>query len=419
MEGEDMSSNANKLNMDRLPKGFMGQIFVLIIILLVIVIVAYSLIRFFIDQYNYQKGHQAFIQSNCGEAIPRYDDILNGRRLVDLGESYALAQQEKTECLHFLEATEKQQNQEYSAALLSYMDFIKNFRSSKLASDVRNRTSSLFELATPSELASQETCSQLRFLINENLIAQQELSLPPFYLACGQVYDKAEMFQESYTMYETYLTDYPAHSLAQTVETNFLSNPIVCDNFNSIKENNAISSRPDFMPKLHYHCGQVYESEGSLADAMEMYETFLASFPGHPLSTEVSAALARLIVAQAGQNSAGEIPTPERSGNTGSDMVQVTIQNDSPERLRIVFSGPDAHIEELDACASCTNYLGTGPLFCPELGPIGTYTLKPGEYDIVVESSSESTVTPWTGRWTLETGGSYDNCFFIVRTFIQ
>jgi hypothetical protein len=179
----------------------------------------------------------------------------------------------------------------------------------------------------------------------------------------------------------------------------------------------VIAERTDFMPSLYVGCGQAYEGIGDWDAAILMYEDFLADHPDHALAADVEAALARSIVAQAQSLGAGEIPPPARSGSTGSDVTVVIIQNDSPDPLRIVFSGPESRVEELEACDTCTNYTGTGPAFCPELGPIGNYPLLPGEYDVVVESVSDDGTTPWTGSWELVSGDEYYSCFFVVTTF--
>jgi hypothetical protein len=50
----------------------------------------------------------------------------------------------------------------------------------------------------------------------------------------------------------------------------------------------------------------------------------------------------------------------------------------------------------------------------PAQGPIGRYTLPPGDYDVVVEAISGGDVTPFSGRWSLGSGSEYHNCFFIV-----
>ena len=72
--------------------------------------------------------------------------------------------------------------------------------------------------------------------------------------------------------------------------------------------------------------------------------------------------------------------------------------------LKIVFSGPDARIETIDSCPSCTDYSGLGPMYCPELGPIGTYDLTPGTDEVLVETINENGVSPFTGTWNLNGG---------------
>jgi tetratricopeptide (TPR) repeat protein len=455
--------------------------------LLIMVAVGYTAIRFFIDQNNYNKGHRAYLQADCTQAIRLFDSVINGWRLVDIGGFPALAQQEKTECIPYQAAVEKQQAGDFGTALMAYLNFIRGYSGSVLAADARNRGMSLFEQAQPSTLANQETCMNIDSLLEENLIPQQEVNLPPFYLSCGQVYDSANNQQSSFDMYKRLLTEYPNDLLAGEAETSLIANPLACKESDSLKnsviaqrnefmpslyyhcgqaydaandeqgsfamykallteypsdlraaeaevsllanslackesdslKNNVIAERTEFMPSLYYQCGQAYEGESDWEQAITMYENFLAEYPSHSLAPDAEAGLARSIVAQAQTTSAGEIPTPERSGSTGSTVTEVVIQNDSPEPLRIVFSGPESRVEELEACSSCTTYTGLGPLYCPEQGPIGRYRLTPGAYDVVVESGSDDGTTPWTGFWNLVSGDEYYSCFFIVTTFGQ
>jgi tetratricopeptide (TPR) repeat protein len=387
-----------------------------LIALLIIAVVGYSAIRYFIDWNNYKKGHQAYQQADCALAIHHFDTIINGWRLVDIGGYPTLAQQEKAECLPFQAAVAKQQAGDPSAALIAYADFVSGYSNSVLAAAARNRSASLFEQAKPSELASQESCQKIDMLLEQGLVPQRDVNLPPFYFACGQVYDSANNQQSSFAIYEALLTEYPQHLLAAEAEASLVTNPVACEESDSLKKNSVITERTDFMPSLYYHCGQAYEDGGDWANAIIMYESFLADYPSHSLASDVEVGLAQSIVAQAKVTSAGEIPAPERSGSTGSGLTEVVIQNDSPERLRIVFSGPESHVEELEACSSCITYTTIGPLYCPEQGPIGRYTLNPGQYDVVVESIGDSGTTPWTGNWSLVDGDEYYSCFFVVTT---
>ncbi len=457
-----------------------------LIALLAAAVVGYSAVRYFIDWSNYNKGHQAYQQADCALAIQKYDSIINGWRLVDVGDYSALAQKERRECLPFQAAVNKQQAGDLSAALVAYADFVRVISGGVLAEAARNRSTSMFEQAKPSALSSQESCQKIDIILEKGLIPQRDVNLPLFYLSCGQVYETELDYTSSFDMYKRFLVEYPEHQLSADVETALLVNPTSCVRYRALKntviaertdlmpllyyscgqtydtkrnytssygmykrflikypehqlsaevetsllanptscerfwalENTIISKRTNFLPSLYYGCGQAYEDDGDWANAVTMFESFLADYPNHRLASDVEAALARSIVAQAKAGNAGEIPAPERSGSTSSGVTEVIIQNDSTERLRIVFSGPESRVEELGACSSCTTYTGIGPLHCPEKGPIGRYTIKPGQYDVVVEAISASRTSPWSGNWNLAGGDEYYSCFFIVTTFL-
>jgi len=317
-----------------------------IIIVVLVIATIYSTVRYFIDKSNYTKAHEAYTQANCEIAIKSFDKITSAWRLFDLGEYAYLAQRESTECQAFQSAADKQTSGDPSGAILSYSDFIFNYGSSPLSKEASDRIKSIFTQSNVNALSSEGLCDQVNLLEQENLIPQKSTLLP----------------------------------------------------------------------NLLYECGQTYEGISYYSGAIQMYDKFLSEYPSHSLATSVEAALARAIVADARASGAGIIAAPERSGSTSSGSTVVIIQNDSPERLRIVFSGPDSRIEELAACSSCQTYSLIGPLYCPEQGPIGRYTLPPGQYDVVVQSVSDTGVTPWTGDWDLISGDEYYSCFFITVT---
>ena len=383
----------------------------------VLAVFGFIAVGYFIDSNNYSKGHQAYQQADCAVAIGHFDNVINGWRLVDIGGFPALAQQEKAECVLFQAAVDQQQAGNASGALVTYTDFVIAHSNSVLVEPARNRSASLFEQSGAAALASQESCQKTNILFERDLIPQHDVNLPPFYFACGQVYDSFDDQQGSFDMYGALLTDYPNHSLAADAEMSLMANPVACEESESLK-NGVIAERADFMPSLYYSCGQLYGQAGNWESAIAMYEGFLADHPDHALAADVEVGLAEAIVAQAQSTGVGEIPEPERSGSTGTGLTEVVIQNDSPERLRIVFSGPEAHVEELEPCSSCETYTGVGPLYCPELGPIGRYPLPPGDYDVVVESIADDGTTPWTGNWSLVEGDEYYSCFFVVTSIV-
>lgn len=169
---------------------------------------------------------------------------------------------------------------------------------------------------------------------------------------------------------------------------------------------------------LHAACGDFYVEQGQYEDAIFVYEKFLDDYPTHEMADTVEDSLAEALVAWAKAAGAGNIPAPEVSGTTGGISTVVIIQNDSPESMRIVFTGPETRIEELPACTNCQTYFGTGPEFCPEIGPSGTYELAPGTYEVLVTATSDSGTTPFTGTWSLASGDEYFNCFYIVESTV-
>jgi len=313
--------------------------------IVLVIVTFYSAVRYFIDQSNYTKAHQAYIQANCEAAIKSFDNIINAWRLVDIGEYNALAHQERTACQAFQTAADKQTSGDPSGSILSYNDFIFNYRGSPLIDEASNRIKSVFTQTNMDVLASEGLCDQIEIL-----------------------------------------------------------------------EQNYIPQNSTLLPNLLYQCGQTYEGISNYSGAIQMYDKFLSEYPSHSLASGVEESLARVMVADARASGAGIIAAPERSGSTSGGSTVVIIQNDSPERLRIVFSGPDSRIEELVACSSCQTYSLSGPLYCPEKGPIGRYTLTPGQYDVVVQSVSDTGVTPWSGDWNLMSGDEYSSCFFITVT---
>jgi hypothetical protein len=193
-----------------------------------------------------------------------------------------------------------------------------------------------------------------------------------------------------------------------------LASDTLCADLTPLQTHSDIAAISANAPDLYVACGTYYDDAGLYSDAVRVYDQFLADFPDHAQAGDIEDALAFALVASAKAGGAGNIPAPQQSGTTGGTSVTVIIQNNAPESLRIVFTGPETRIEELDACLECEVYSFVGPAECPDLGPVGTYTLPPGTYEVLVESNSGSETTPFTGTWDFAAGDEYSSCFFIV-----
>jgi tetratricopeptide (TPR) repeat protein len=195
-----------------------------------------------------------------------------------------------------------------------------------------------------------------------------------------------------------------------------LAEQALCESIDQLLADGRVPQPVILLPPFYLACGKAYQAERDYDKATAFFEQFLAQYGDHALVTEAEAALAQTIVANAKRGETGILPAPQRIGSAPSGVTKVVIQNDSPHKLRLVFSGAESHIEELDPCPSCQDYLSTRPTFCPEEGPIGRYSLIPGKYDVVVEAINDQSIVPFTGTWDLTAGGEYSSCFFIVIT---
>lgn len=192
-----------------------------------------------------------------------------------------------------------------------------------------------------------------------------------------------------------------------------VANPAVCQRLDSFVERNWVPNLDANLPLYYQSCGQVFTGTGDYSRAVAMYQRFVTAYPSHPAFEAVEADLARASVAEARQAGAGTIAPPQSVGGSGTGSAVVVIQNDSTEQISLVFSGPEARFETLEVCSTCIEYT-VAPEFCPEEGPIGTYELPPGTYDVVVKSISDEGVIPFTGTWELAGGEEYYSCFFLI-----
>lgn len=192
-----------------------------------------------------------------------------------------------------------------------------------------------------------------------------------------------------------------------------VANAAVCGRLDSFVERNWISDLDNNLPTYYRQCGQIFSGTGDYTQAVAMYQRFVTGYPNHPAIDEVETLLAQASVAEAQQAGAGTIAPPQSIGGTGSGPAVVVIQNDSRETISLVFSGPEARFETLEPCADCIDYT-IAPEFCPEQGPIGTYEIPAGTYQVVVKSISDEGVTPFVGTWDLGAGEEYYSCFFLI-----
>jgi len=188
-----------------------------------------------------------------------------------------------------------------------------------------------------------------------------------------------------------------------------------CSQVDKSPKSGLIPALDENLPSFLVACGRKLEDAKDFTKATQIYDNFLKSYPKHPLIGDAKAGLARSLVANANATGAGNLPAPQRSGNSSGSSSLVVVKNSSPNRIRIALSGAESRVEELEPCSKCEKFTEQNlPASCPKDGTVGEYAVKPGKYEVVVLSSDSSRVTPFKGTWDLSGGDKYSNCFYIV-----
>lgn len=360
---------------------------------------------FLYDWYSFGRGHQAFLKGDCLSANRYFGRVVSGIQAGDPGNYAAMAKVEIAECQVYLGAIDLERKGQYSQALQAYLEFLESHPESGLSEAIRTRSTALFTLADPYDLVNELICTRTAALLEQRLVPQRELNLPELYLSCAHFYDQAQEEEKAYAAYVTFLSEYPDHKSGRDAEAGLLGNPLTCQK-PELLSGSPLAVRPDFIPKVYYTCGLNFESAGDLDRAIPMFATFLNAFPEHRFAEQMMTALARATVAQTEAGVHETLAQPLRQGSAPANLAEVTILNGSPYPLRIAFYGPEARVAELEACTVCSQTAN-----CPTGSPVGIFRLKPGNYQLVIQTNPQDAPMNWLGTWTLENTSKYIVCF--------
>lgn len=409
---QDRAINKPQPNKNTKPPNLFGRVLFFGLILLGI----YSGYRYFIDLNAYKRGHADYEALNCRQAINEFDTIESSWRVYDFDGIVSSSNNEKGQCASWLTAEDMAVSGPGDVAVLAFLDIFQNSEIDVWVSEARDRIGDVFSNHSLHDLATMSFCYKLDYLDEQGLILNSPQNLPQLYLECGNIFQDQGPDKEAYQYYRYFFDLFPNHRLTGDVEESFAS-ALIANGYCDHVADFADEPIPDnVMPLVYFGCGNSFVDRRQYSSAIEYYDGFLALFPNHRLANDVEEALASALLQEARNSGAGELVAPEASGITQAGSAVVIVRNDTPNELRIVFSGLQNIIERLGPCADCITYPDPGPLSCPEKGPVGTYTLLPGDYDVLVEVVNESGITPWVGNWALSDGYEYANCFYIVTS---
>jgi hypothetical protein len=371
----------------------------------------YSGIRFFGDNPNFKQAHAAYLAGNCSEAVPVYFDIMEKNRFVDWGELEKKSTSEKAECNRFIAAQD--------GGIAGLFQFAEENPDAYLATIAKSSAAEMLQGFTDeSDLSiglGSESCLMQEQLESSGWLTRED-TLPLYHYYCSRLLMQQTRPEAALEHVSTLMREFPRHPLTENIWASMAESTAFCGILQSEEILAQNSQRADSLPDIYLACGKHYTEEDDVANALWVYEDFLANYPNHPDAAQVNQSLALLLIEEAKASGSGTIERPDSSGWAPSGVARVVIQNNSPHQLKLVFSGPDARIETLEPCPTCIDYSTVGPVYCPEEGPMETYELTPGTYEVLVEPSDEGGVIPFTGTWELQGGNEFYSCFFVVTT---
>lgn len=381
--------------------------------IVIIVILGYSLIRYFIDKPLYNEAHSAFLQGDCVTAEPIYDKIIHKVHFFDFGKFKANSKLENDFCYDFTFAINGGLNPLYLFTIEHPENPLVEFVDEKAAQMLEN----LAQTKDYAAILSAEECSKESEYVNAGLLVADSTQ-PLFKLNCGKYLLELDEPEAAFEHLAGILENFPNHPVADQLRKSITWETSFCSLTQQMSESSLFNKDMNNLAKIFLDCAENYTNQNEFALAADIYTAFLVTFPEHPDVENVNLLLPDLLIKAARASGSGTIERPNETGWAPEGIARVVIQNDSPHDLRIVFSGPDSRIENLPACETCMDYYAVGPIYCPEQGPIGTYDLTPGEFEVLVETRNEENVTPFTGTWAFPGGKSFYTCFFIVTTTV-
>jgi hypothetical protein len=164
-----------------------------------------------------------------------------------------------------------------------------------------------------------------------------------------------------------------------------------------------------------YACGVAQYRGGSYGDALTTFNGFLDTYQQDPNRALAQKYAVAAEVAQQDPAAGRTVPTLASGGD-----IAVTFENDSPDPVRVLYTGPVTGSLTLPACSACTAYPNDAAgqnSACKDTGrayPQRTVDLPTGTEYFLHEPQGDSGATPGSDSTTLRSGYVYTECAFVV-----
>jgi|Deesub1362A_J573_1020465.scaffolds.fasta_scaffold12089_1 tetratricopeptide (TPR) repeat protein len=258
-------------------------------------------------------------------------------------------------------------------------------------------------------VGNPRVCQDLESMQEEPALAGHDNLMAGIYFHCAQALEAEDNHREAFSMYVALIRSYPESPLVEKAALGLLESPLACEREEMLRSL-LLAKAPDTFPPFYYLCGQRFEAQENLEQAIALYQRFLDLYEGHELFEAVEEALARAVVERAQFGESTSLGSPDEIGLASEGAAQVVVANGTNERLRIALVGPELLVGMMAPCKQCSVVIV--PLFegCPSEAEETTFTLAPGKYQAVVDVVGSSYLPPARGEWHLQPGVKYFIC---------
>lgn len=168
-----------------------------------------------------------------------------------------------------------------------------------------------------------------------------------------------------------------------------------------------------------YTCGVAQYEDGDFAEAVTSMNDFVAANKNHKNAPRAKKIAIAAEIAQEVPEAGRKLPTTQTGGS-----ISVTVKNDSPDEIQVMYTGPVTGTFTLKGCDGCTSYDWSrtlDPNFKPCSGgksyPQRTISLPVGTTYFMHKPKGGSTSSPATDTAKLQSGYIYTECAYVTTGF--
>lgn len=161
-----------------------------------------------------------------------------------------------------------------------------------------------------------------------------------------------------------------------------------------------------------YNCAVSQYKNGKFSDAQTAFDNFVGAYPDSPNKALAQKFSIAAQIAQQDADAGKVIPNLTTGGN-----VSVTIYNDSPDPMQILYTGPATGTVSIGACSSCKTYANDADGQQNACGnsdtdyPKASFSIPPGTF-YLLQKSTGTNVHSYSHSEQYDADNEYNVCAF-------